>query len=264
MGSFDEFSSLPIEEFDYVNTTKLYATWTTLNIGAYSNFFAFECALVLGLLTGVYCNVPYLRRCRFFIMLFLEVAACALGISGFMAFNRDNLAVTRIAYSALVLVIANLVVALLDFCARYPRPFHLFHLLLANATLWIGCIATTSWYRDGYRQPSGETYKDLWVFSFITMWGGAMIAIPIPGTLLYIFYNEGAYRPLTTEEQKEAQEVADQQKNLRTSKDTELTTMKGDAVHIHVRGEEDLNGEKKKKKEKRKRNREKRKRKRKR
>jgi len=185
-----EFETLP--DPSKYNLTYAY---NVLEVGAYSDLFAYEFCLVVALLLGLYFNVRFIRACRFHLMFLWEMIACALGISGFHAFAAavPPQTPTHIAYSALVLIVVNLAFSLVDMILCFKnRALHTLHLLVASAALWIGCIATTAWYRDSL-QNNG--YNDIWVFSFICMWGGAMIAVPIPGVVNYLLFFEGPYNP---------------------------------------------------------------------
>jgi len=181
-----------INEFiDYsVNFT---AAYQTLQVGAYSDLFAYECCLIIALIIGEYLNIRLIRACRFHFMFLFEAFAMALGISGFAAYASRRQEPTKIAYAALVMIVVNLAFSLLDMLLCFKnRALHTLHLLVANAALWIGCIATTAWYRDNLQQHG---YADIWVFSFICMWGGAMIALPAPGVFAYLYGQQGPYNP---------------------------------------------------------------------
>jgi len=182
------------EPYEFVSLHLNYTeAYQILQVGAYSDLFAYECCLVFGLALGLYLNLWIIRYFRFHLMFIFEAIAMALGVSGFHAFTSANETPTRIGYAALVLIIVNLAFGLIDMILRYRnRAMHTLHLLVSNAALWVGCIATTAWYRDGLRQNG---YNDIWVFSFICMWGGAMIALPVPGTLNYLLFYEGPYNP---------------------------------------------------------------------
>jgi len=185
-----EFATIP--DTSQYNLTYAY---NVLEVGAYSDLFAYEFCLVVALLLGLYFNVRFIRACRFHLMFLWEMIACALGISGFHAFAGATppQTPTHIAYSALVLIIVDLAFSLVDMILCFKnRALHTLHLMVAIASLWIGCIATTAWYRDSL-QNNG--YNDIWVFSFICMWGGAMIAVPIPGVVNYLLFFEGPYNP---------------------------------------------------------------------
>jgi len=190
-GNLVGFTTHDIKEFFYgVNLT---AAYEDLQVGAYSDLFAYEFCLIGALLIGEYLNVLLLRACRFHIMFLFELAACALGSSGFQAYYTQGTTPTKIGYSALVMIVVNLGFSLTDMILCFKnRALHTIHLLVANAALWVGCIATTARYRDNLKDAG---FYDIWVFSFICMWGGAMIALPAPGVFNYLYFQQGPYNP---------------------------------------------------------------------
>jgi len=184
--------NLEIQQFDFPSLNLTYA-YNVLEVGAYSDLFGYECCLIFGIVLGVYLNIKLIRACRYHLMFFFELCATALGGSGFHAFTAAGDTPTKIAYSALVMICVNLGFSTLDMILCFKnRALHTLHLLVANAALWVGCIATTSWYRDNLQKHG---YTDIWVFSFICMWGGAMIALPVPGVINYCLLHQGPFNP---------------------------------------------------------------------
>jgi len=168
--------------------------YTALDRGAYCDFFAYECALPLGIIIMSYLLVPG-KNSRFYIALFFEAVATALGIAGYTAFHAyDGRSATRIGISILVMIIVNLAVSILDAALKFHRIIHTFHLLLAHACLWIGGLATVWWYRDWSRNAEVQ-YKSWEVWSFISIWSGAMIAIGFPALIDYVFFHRGYLVP---------------------------------------------------------------------
>jgi len=163
----------------------------SIDRGAFCNFFAYEFSLPLALIIMSYFLLPG-KNSRFYIALFWEAVATALGIAAYTAFHKQNMTPTQIGYSILVLIIVNLFVSIVDVILKFRRPIHTFHLLLAHACLWVGVIATVFWWRD-YTYFNG--YRTWATDSFIAMWGGAMIAIVFPPLIDYIFFYRGYLVP---------------------------------------------------------------------
>jgi hypothetical protein len=161
------------------------------NVGAYCAFFGFAVALPFALIIMSYFLLPG-RNSRFYIALFFEMVATALGCAYFAAFWNLGKTASDIAYAILVMICVNLLVSLLDAALRFRRPIHSFHLLLAHACLWVGCIATVAWYRD-YTRAINYVSWEAW--SFIAMWCGAMIAIAFPPLIDYLFFYRGYLVP---------------------------------------------------------------------
>jgi len=222
----------PLQYYD-VNGVNITNLWETYNVGAYSAFFAYDCALVIGLVIAYYCDVAYIRRVRFALFLVFEIIACALGISAYLAFKQASKTPTNIAYSALVLVLLNLVVGVVDWITRFHKSVHLFHALLSNATLWVGCVSVMSWYRDAYYYGN---YKDIWVFSFIAMWSGAMIALPFPGFFTFLLTRRGMYAPDAVKSEEETEKLKKKGKEVEMQPASHMVT-------IHV--QKDKDGDKK-------------------
>jgi len=240
----DEITNLePLEHYD-INVTAVANLWKTYNVGAYSSFFAYDCCLVIGLVCAFYCDIPYIRRGRFFLLWLFEIIACALGISGYMAFDQQGKKPTNIAYSALVLVIFNVIVGTIDWLTRFHKSVHLFHALLCNTTLWVGAISAMSWYRDAYYY---DNYKDIWVFSFIAMWSGAMIALPFPGFFVYLMTRKGMFNREAVDEEKEVEQLKKGKKNKKEGA-IEMEPA-GHFLTIHVKKDKEKE-EKEKEKEK--------------
>jgi len=161
------------------------------DVGAYCAFFGFAVALPFALIIMSYFLLPG-RNSRFYVGLLLELAATALGCAYFAAFYKLGKTASDIAWAILIMICVNLIVSLIDACLKFRRPIHSFHLLLAHACLWVGCIATVAWYRD-YTRAFGYVSWNAW--SFIAMWSGAMIAIAFPPLLDYIFFYRGYLVP---------------------------------------------------------------------
>jgi hypothetical protein len=159
--------------------------------GAYCSFFGFAVALPLALIIMSYFLLPG-RNSRFYVGLYFETVATALGIAYFTAFYALNKTASNIAWSILILIIVNLFISFLDIILKFRRPLHSFHLLLAHACLWVGCIACVDWYRD-YNRAFGYTSWE--AFTFIAMWAGAMIALPFPPLVDYLFFYRGYLVP---------------------------------------------------------------------
>jgi len=115
------------------------------------------------------------------------------------------------------MIILNLFISLLDAALKFRRPIHSFHLLFAHACLWVGCIATVAWYRDYNRAFGYVTWS---AFSFIAMWCGAMIALPFPPLIDYLFFYRGYLVP------------DDNLVSVTKGKEVETTTPGGDVVPV--------------------------------
>jgi len=152
---------------------------------------------------------------------------------------------TKIGYTALVIIVVNLAFSLVDMGLCFKnRALHTIHLLVANAALWIGCIATTARYRDNLREHG---YADIWVFSFICMWGGAMIALPAPGVFSYLYFQQGPWNPNWV-----AENPAEVQKRQEKSKrDAERAAEKKERDTQKDKGREEKDKDKKKEKNQR-------------
>jgi len=161
------------------------------DVGAYCAFFGFAVAFPLALVIMSYFLLPG-RNSRFYVGLYFEIVATALGIAYFVAFYRLNTTPSHIAWAILIMILVNFFVSIVDTAAQYRRPIHSFHLLLAHSCLWVGCIATVAWYRD-YNRAFG--YVSWEAFSFIAIWCGAMIALPFPPLVDYLFFYRGYLVP---------------------------------------------------------------------
>jgi len=161
------------------------------DVGAYCAFFGFAVSLPLALVIMSYFLLPG-RNSRFYVGLYFEIVATALGIAYFVAFYRLDTTPTHIAWAILIMILVNFFVSIADAIFQYRRPIHSFHLLLAHACLWVGCIATVAWYRLNNEAFGFVSWE---AFSFIAIWCGAMIALPFPPLVDYLFFYRGYLVP---------------------------------------------------------------------
>jgi len=161
------------------------------DVGAYCAFFGFAFSLPLALVIMSYFLLPG-RNSRFYVGLYFEIVATALGITYFVAFYRLSYTPSHIAWAILIMILVLFFTSIADAILQFHRYIHSFHLLLAHACLWVGCIATVLWYRD-FNIDFG--YASWEAFSFIAIWCGAMIALPLPPLVDFLLFYRGYLVP---------------------------------------------------------------------